>query len=146
MSRIAALLVACAALSLFGCGPAGSTDAGVDAGTDAGVGESVNGCTPADFAAHDLSLPASSRTITFPSVAAPAQYSTPCFTIAVGQSVTWNGDFSSHPLSQVGGDPSMWITTTSSGTTATFAFPVGGTYGFECLVHPSLMKGAIFVK
>ena len=110
------------------------------------MAEAVNGCTVADFAANDLSAAGASRVITFPTTAAPAQYSKPCITIGVGQMVTWNGDFTLHPLEQAGGDPSMWITPTLTGTTVSFGFPVGGTYGFECSFHPTLMKGAIYVK
>ena len=137
MSARIALFVACA--SLLACGPALTP-------ADAGVGETVNGCTAADFAANDLSAAGASRTITFPSTSAIAQYSKPCITIAVGQMVTWTGDFASHPLVQAGGDASMWITPTGTGTTVSFGFPVGGTYGFECSAHPAVMKGAIYVK
>ncbi len=149
--RSSLLVVCCCAVSLVGCGPTGTADAGVDAGAvdagvDAGMAEAVNGCTAADFAANDLSAAGASRVITFPTTPTPAQYSKPCITIGVTQMVTWNGDFSSHPLVQAGGDPSMWITPTAAGTTVTFGFPVGGTYGFECSAHPSIMKGAIFVK
>ena len=140
-ARFMLAVMTCAGLSLFGC--ASSSTTGTDAG---GGGTAVNGCTAADFAANDLSAASNARKITFPSTAAPAQYQPACFTIAAGQSVTWSGDFASHPLTQAGGDPSMWITTTNSGTTVTFGFPVGGTYGFECSAHPSIMKGAVFVK
>jgi plastocyanin len=144
MSARISLVVVCASLSLLACGPATTqTDAGV---TDAGVGETVNGCSAADFAANDLSAPGASRTITFPMTSAIAQYSKPCITIGVGQMVTWTGDFASHPLVQAGGDPSMWIAPTGTGTTVSFGFPVTGTYGFECSAHPTVMKGAILVK
>lgn len=140
-ARIASLALVSAALSLFGC-----TSSNPVTTNDAGPSESVNGCTAADFAAHDLSAASASRTITFPMDATPAQYSPACITIGVGQSVTWNGNFANHPLMQSGGDPSMWIQSTSTGTTANFGFPVGGTYGFECMAHPTIMKGAVYVK
>lgn len=143
------MLVTLASVSLLAvsaCSSSSSTTTGTDAGGGGGGGETVNGCTAADFAAHDLSAQSANRTITFPSGAAPAQYSPACITIAVGQSVTWTGAFGSHPLEQFGGDASMWITSTTSGTTATFSFPVGGTYGFHCSAHPSVMQGAVFVK
>jgi len=143
-------LVTIAAVSLLGvsaCSTSSSSpSSGTDGGGGGGGGETVNGCTAADFAAHDLSAQTASRVITFPTGAAPAQYSPACITIAVGQSVTWNGAFTNHPLEQSGGDTSMWITATNTGTTANFSFPVGGTYGFHCSVHPSVMQGAIFVK
>ena len=139
-------LVACAAFSLLGCSTSSSSPSG---GTDSGGGgstDSVNGCTAADFAANDLSAQSKTRQITFPTGATPAQYQPACITIAVGQSVTFTGSFTNHPLVQAGGDPSVFIQSTSSGTTATFGFPVGGTYGFQCSNHPSVMKGAVFVK
>jgi plastocyanin len=138
MSARISIIIAVASMLSLACGPTSTADAG--------VGESVNGCAPADFAAHDLSSPSAARVITFPTGATPAQYSPPCITIGVGQMVTWNGAFSSHPLVQFGGDPTMWIQPTSTGTSISFGFPVGGTYGFECSAHPSVMKGAIFVK
>ncbi len=133
MSARISMFVAFVAMSLAACSPAPASEA-------------VNGCTAADFAAHDLSSLTASRVIAFPTTPTPAQYSPACITIGVGQTVTWNGDFSSHPLVQFGGDASVWIQDTSSGTTAMFSFPVGGTYGFQCSAHPSVMKGAIFVK
>ena len=155
LATVAGLSLAAGALG--GCSSSSTTTSGTDGGGgggggggDAGGGgggaETVNGCTAADFAANDLSAAGASRTISFPTTAAPAQYTPACITIGAGQSVTWNGAFASHPLQQSGGDASMLITTTSTGTTATFAFPVGGTYGFDCQFHPSVMKGAIFVK
>ncbi len=139
-------------LSLSGCSSSSTTTTGTDAGGGGGGGDaggggtSVNGCSAADFAANDLSAAGAARVITFPTGAAPAQYTPACITIAAGQNVTWNGAFANHPLQQSGGDPTMWITTTNTGTTVNFGFPVGGTYGFDCQFHPSVMKGAIFVK
>jgi plastocyanin len=140
-------IAACGAFSLLGCSssssPSSSTDAG---GGGGGSSDTVNGCTAADFAANDLSAQSNARIVTFPTTAAPAQYQPACVTIAVGQSLTFNGSFTNHPLVQAGGDPSVFITSTSSGSTATFGFPVGGTYGFQCSNHPSVMKGAVFVR
>ncbi len=154
IARFSLTIAMFAGLSLFGCSSSSTTttgtgtDAGGGGGGDAGGGggTAVNGCTAADFAANDLSAAGAARVITFPTGAAPAQYTPACITIAAGQTVTWNGAFASHPLQQSGGDPTMWITTTSTGTTVNFGFPVGGTYGFDCQFHPSVMKGAIFVK
>ncbi len=147
IARFSIALATFIGLSLFGCSSTSTTPSGTDAGGGGGGGgETVNGCSAADFAMNDLSAASAARVIAFPTGAAPAQYTPACITIAVGQSVTWNGAFASHPLQQSGGDPSMWITTTNTGSTANFSFPVGGTYGFDCQFHPTVMKGAIFVK
>jgi plastocyanin len=138
-------IIVCGAFSLLGCSTSSSSPSG-SADSGGGSSDAVNGCSTADFAAHDLSAQSASRVITFPTTAAPAQYQPACVTIAVGQSLTFNGSFTNHPLVQAGGDPSVFINSTSSGTTATFGFPVGGTYGFQCSNHPSVMKGAVFVK
>jgi plastocyanin len=146
IARVTFGIVVCSAFfSVLGCSSSSASPSG---GADSGGGssDSVNGCTTADFAANDLTAQSNARVITFPTAAAPAQYQPACVTIAVGQSLTFNGSFTNHPLVQAGGDPSVFITSTSTGTTATFGFPVGGTYGFQCSNHPSIMKGAVFVK
>ena len=59
--------------------------------------------------------------------------------------VTWNVDFTDHPLGASGGDTPNPITTTASGTTVSFTFPNAGTFGFHCLAHPTIMFGAVQV-
>jgi plastocyanin len=116
----------------------GGQDSG---GQDSGGGDSgtVNGCTTF------TDMTADGGVITFPTVASPAQYSPNCVHVLAGQSVTWNGSFSNHPLEASGGTTSSPITTTNTGTTATFAFPNVGTYGFHCQFHPGVMFGAVEV-
>jgi plastocyanin len=63
--------------------------------------------------------------------------------IKVGQTVTWNGDFTDHPLEPTTDDNP--ITDVLSGTTATTTFPAAGTFGYDCAMHPSMMFGAIQV-
>jgi len=129
----------------LGCGSSTpSADAGPDAsamdsatmdsGGDGNVGV-VNGCTT--FTAG--------TTVTGPSGDNPAQYTPNCVQIAKGQSVTWNADFTAHPLQASGGTTPSPITTTSSGTTVSVTFPNAGTYGFECQAHPGIMFGAVEV-
>jgi plastocyanin len=78
------------------------------------------------------------------------KYSPACIKINKGSSLTFNGSFSSHPLS--GGldgsaDASSPITHTTTGSTATFPFPNAGTFGFYCDFHfGSGMEGAVFVQ
>jgi plastocyanin len=116
----------------------GGNDSGTqDSGGDAAA--PVNGCTTfTDFTADG-------GTITFPTSAAPAQYSPNCVAIKLHQSVTWTGSFTSHPLVAKGGDTPNPITTTSSGTTKSFTFDNAGTFGFGCQIHPS-MQGAVQVS
>ncbi len=131
----------------------GGSDSGADSSTaDSGGGTDsssdapaiVNGCGTADFADHTAASDA--RAITFPGDSElPAQYAPPCIKIKVGQSVTWNGGFTAHPIEPAGGDTNTPILATSGVTTKSFAFPNAGTFGFECANHPLSMKGAVFV-
>jgi plastocyanin len=130
-------LLGCTMLLGLGCGTSSpSNDGGTDAGTggDTNVG-TVNGCT--SFTAG--------TTVTGPSGDTPSQYTPNCISIAKGGSVTWNVDFTAHPLEVENGTSPSPITTTSSGTTVTFTFPNAGTYGFNCQNHPSIMFGAVEV-
>ena len=130
-------------LACGSCSCPGPEGAGADSGTAV---MPVNGCTAMDFAANDRRADAASRVIAFPSGAAPGPYTPRCITISAGQSVTWNGDFASHPLEQFGGNESTWIAPTNRGSTATFTFPVAGVYGFRCTAHPTTMQGGILVR
>lgn len=94
--------------------------------------DSVDGCEPADFAAANQ--------IDWTFVVAPR-----CVQIKAGQSVTWTGSFSTHPLLADQGDkPNPISTADTSGASANVTFPTPGTYGFKCQVHPT-MTGAVLV-
>ncbi len=134
-------LLGCSMLLGLGCSSSTpGTDAGTDAsammdtGSDTSVGV-VNGCT--SFTAG--------MTVTGPSGDNPSQYTPNCIQIAKGGMVTWNADFTVHPLQPSGGNTPTPIMLTSSGTTVSFTFPNTGTYGFECQAHPSIMFGAVEV-
>ncbi len=62
-----------------------------------------------------------------------------CLQVKVGQTVTWTGNFTIHPLAPLGGDAPNPISAT--GTTT---FPGAGTFGYTCTSHSS-MRGAIRV-
>jgi plastocyanin len=65
-------------------------------------------------------------------------------TIAVNDTVTFNGNFMSHPLAWDSGQ----FGPTTSGSTKQFAFAVPGTYTYYCTVHggpPTNMRGVIRV-
>lgn len=121
-----------------GGGTGGSGTGGSGTGGDAGV----NGCTAADFVA--------ATTIAFPGVA----YDPPCVKVSAGDTVTWNGDFSFHPLrggEVVDGtatpDTGSPIVAVDTGMTADVTFPTAGTFPFYCNVHFSVgMMGAVLVE
>ncbi len=152
MFTLAASIVTGAAAA--GCGSGSGSGYGGSSGGSGGnapsptgsSGSSVNGCS----SFQDETAPGGSRTITFtfPS------YSPPCMLIAAGQSVTFSGSFSSHPLrpgvapsSSGTGSPNNPIPATSSGNSLTVAFPTPGTYPFYCALHQAMgMIGAVQVK
>lgn len=93
---------------------------------------------------EDRSGAAANRTITFTS----NSYTPQCIRVAVGQTVTFSGSFSSHPLEGACG-PSEVIADQSSGSSYTASFATAGTYGYFCTRHGtrsgSGMAGAIEV-
>ncbi len=107
----------------------------------------VNGCNPGDYV--DLSAASATRTVIF----TLPTYTPKCARIAAGQSVTFSGTFSFHPLTpgvppgQTGtASPSNPITVTNTGTTASFTFPTAGFYPYYCANHASMgMVGVIQV-
>ncbi len=138
--------------STTGAGGAGgssttSTTSTTGAGGDGGSGPVlVNNCDEATAVDHTADLKVQ---IDFGG-AAGFKYSPPCLIMKAGSSVSFAGDFASHPLS--GGvdgtkDPASPIKDTNSGNSASFALPSAGTFGFFCQFHQAGgMKGAIFVK
>jgi plastocyanin len=94
--------------------------------------DSIDGCEPADFVA------ASQIDWTF-------AVSPRCVQIKAGQSVTWTGIFTTHPLEADQGDkPNPISTADLSGASTTVTFATPGTYGFKCQVHATMM-GAVLV-
>ena len=119
--------------------PTPSSDAGTPKDASVPPTPVVNGCTTyAD-------MTAAGATIDGPMDPNPAQYSPNCVRIKAGQSVTWNVDLSAHPLGAAGGTTPSPITATSTGTSVTFTFSTPGTYGYHCMVHPTIMFGAVDV-
>ena len=59
--------------------------------------------------------------------------------IKAGQTVTWKGDHTLHPLGAKGGDASNPIKEAE-----TVTFPAAGTFGYVCTAHAT-MTGAILV-
>lgn len=94
-----------------------------------------------------IDVPAEERVIVFPTAA----YQPPCVAIEAGQTVTWSGNFSSHPLKgglHKGGPPQPGnpIPTVLSGSTPVeVTFPEAGAWGYFCIAHEPPMSGAVFV-
>lgn len=123
-----------------GVDAAGDVTAKPDAGGDGGP---VNGCT--NFT--NRGDPNDQRRVQFPNNAGPQQYQPRCLEIKAGQSVTWEGSFSNHPLVATSGVPNNPIPSTplSTGTANSITFPAAGTFGYECSAHAAQMNGAIRV-
>ncbi len=121
-----------------------SNDAAVDAPSPTPVK-----CTQAEF--DDTSGGDGGDFTKFPGVdvsffdAAPKQYVNHCAKTKVGDTVTFAGDFTIHPLVPVGGDTPSFIKATSTGSSVQFVPTTPGTYGFACSAHPGIMFGAIQV-
>lgn len=148
-SRLASL--ACLALGLsltVGCGDSTGSGGSGNGGEAAGgegqggtpVGEEVNGCTRA--AATDMT---GMTDITLTWTLTHQQ----CIVVDAGTRVTWEGDFTTHPLS--GGESPTEeagpITSTDqSGTTASVTFASAGEFPYFCGIHFSSMQGVIYVE
>lgn len=120
----------------------GGTDA-ADGGADAADADAgpaiVNNCTTFE----DHTAAGDARAIAFGGANGLA-YVPSCMEIKAGQIVTWNGDFSLHPLAAFNGDANSPIQSTSTGTTVQFTFANAGTFGFHCQVHAQMI-GAVKV-
>lgn len=145
-----ALVTASLAL-LSGCGdftPQETARVNLDAGPI------FNNCAPSAFI--DRSAAAADRTVSFggQNGSPPFNYAPRCVRIAAGQSLTFTGLFSVHPLTpgsnpsnRTTGSPGNPITETTSGTTAMFTFTTPGTYPFFCAQHFNAgMMGAVLVQ
>jgi len=87
----------------------------------------------------DKSGAADTRTITW---TIPLTVPERCMTIKKGQTVKWDGNFSSHPLAPKNGDTPNPVTGVDASGNVTF--PNAGVFGYECGIHPS-MTGVIKV-
>ncbi len=131
---------------------ASETSAPPDA-APADTGAIVGGCSQADFDAPaglfggDFTAQPNVD-VTFPTGSAPMPYTNRCAKVKVGSTVTFKGSFFHHPLQPSGGDEPTPIVLTSfdpDGGSLVVTMPVKGTYGYECMFHPSIMLGAIQV-
>jgi plastocyanin len=95
----------------------------------------VNGCS--SFVDH--TAPADPRTIVWDyTIQSNPSH---CTKVSAGQSVTWVGNLSDHPLLPQGGDSPSPIASADGGMAT---FPEAGAFGFVCQNH-AFMTGAILV-
>jgi plastocyanin len=118
---------------------AGVTDSGGTGDSGGSAFMMIHNCAAADYVDRTAE--------TAPTVTAGSgdlRWNPPCMTIRAGRSVAFNAPFSIHPLvpgrapNATGGDMGTMpnpITATSTGTTATFAFPNAGFYPYYCGNH-----------
>jgi plastocyanin len=154
--------LACSSSSGSPDGGAGSGGHGGQAGGGAGAGGSVDGgadrtdatsgfmafapCASASDYVSNTTVVAFGGTLGF-------NYAPACLKAAPGATITFGGDFATHPLA-----PSVSRTTpgpnpiasTNSGTIKTFTFDAPGFYGYFCLEHGTddgiAMAGMIWVQ
>lgn len=130
-------------LALAGCGSAAPGPA---------PGPVLHECD--DAAYLDKSEVSADRRIGFGTAlgSGPVNYAPKCMTIAKGQSVTFVGDFSTHPLvpgeyAGDGGTAGSPITEQRSGATDyAVAFPAAGYFPYYCDLHAPTMVGVVHVK
>jgi len=134
-------------MSFAACGDDDATttaDAAAGA-VDAPASTALNGCNDADFQTAGTTIAfGGSLNLT---------YSPKCLLVTAGATVTFNGNFTTHPLSPgtasstSAGSPGNPISLTNTGTTKTFTFSTAGTYPYICTAHASSgMVGAIKVQ
>jgi len=118
------------------CGASGGASPGAAGGGGGGGGAGSGGSTgaSADAIAFGGSL--------------GLAYSPASLTVKVGDTVTWQGDFTTHPLvsGATCGHPDG-LFATGTGTIFSFTFTAPGTYPYYCDVHCSLgMTGVVTVE
>lgn len=132
MTSLKSLLLFACGLSFAAVVACGGDDS---TGTPDSGSSALNGCTDASY----VDQTASGATITWDFTVNPK-----CVKIKVGQTVTWNGNFATHPINPFGGDQGSAVPSPGSGTSAKGTFTSAGTFGFHCVNHPS-MQGAVKV-
>jgi plastocyanin len=138
-------------------GAAGTTSTGGAGGGSSGAAgtaagdpiETTQGCVGKYV---DLSAADATRTIEGIGVS----WSPPCVEIAAGQTLTWDVNFSVHPLrpgttsDKAAGSPNNPIPSSDGGPAAAVTFPTAGFYPFHCAYHATPdgkgMVGLVHVK
>jgi len=112
----------------------------------------LNGCDPADY--EDGSAEDSDRVVQIG--AEGLKFTPPCLRVAVGQTVTFEGSLTAHPIApgnaddNAAGSPNNPILATSTGRSVAFTFESAGTFPYYCELHSfgagMGMAGAIYVR
>jgi plastocyanin len=104
-------------------------------------------CSDAELAAELHTDPADPRLIRAPSDDKEAPFVPNCVTIKAGQTVTWTGDLTAHPLipREDSTVPNPILPTGSGVTQATATFLCPGDFNFSCRVHRDAMLGTVRV-
>jgi plastocyanin len=128
----------------------GTSGGGTGGGTGGGGGSSAGFMSFAPCAAATDYV--AGTTINFGG-AVGFNYDPKCLKVSAGATVTFSGDFLTHPLapSAMRGDPANNpIVNMSDGTTASFVFPMPGFYAYLCNFHGTddglFMSGVIWVQ
>lgn len=158
-----ALAAGCSSSTTGGTGGTSGTGGSGTGGTGGGGGTPGNADsaapTPDGGGTFKAVLPCSAATdyqsgsmITFPVSASQLRYSPQCLKVTTGATVTFNGDFTMHPLRPSMNRPNTDtpITAVDSGASKTFTFTKAGFYAFYCQFHDpidtgTLMSGVIWV-
>ncbi|MBX3193097.1 MAG: hypothetical protein KF819_39295 [Labilithrix sp.] len=132
-------------------------DTSVDAGRDQGSPDALR-CTQAELDAPcgdgGGDCTASARIeVLFPLGAAPAQYEPSCVKVKVGAVINFAGSFFQHPLEPLGGDTPTPIPLqetdppvgASGRPELALTMSSAGTFGYQCVFHPTTMFGVIQV-
>jgi plastocyanin len=143
----------------LGCSGNGATNPAGTGGSGGGIGGSGGGGSGGSGVAFMVNPPCNAPTdyVTGTTInfggAVGLNYDPKCLEVAAGTTVTFSGDFVSHPLvpSAMRGDPpNNPIVNMSDGTTASFVFPMPGFYAYLCNFHGSddgaFMSGVIWVQ
>lgn len=134
-----------ALLAALGCALAAGCGSDSTSTPDGGSNPVFHGCATFD----DRSGAMADRTIAFAGIS----YTPKCMRVRAGQSVTYRGSFSGHPLARgsdtnanLGSPNSPIPTELNTGMETTIAFPTAGRYPFYCTFHVSQgMAGVIDV-
>lgn len=138
-------IVAALCLLFAACGSSGGSGGSGGGGAGGSGGGGMCAAAFAGCATYDDHTPAAdARAIAFTF----SMYTPKCMKIKVGQSVTFSGDFTAHPLAQSCG-PAADVITNGTGSSKTVTFSTAGDYGYYCQIHGAAngsgMAGSITV-
>jgi plastocyanin len=137
-----------------GSGGSGGSSAGGTGGTSAGGAGGTTTGFMSVLPCTSESAYVTGTTVSFPTAATDFSYNPKCLKVSAGATVTFSGDFLTHPLTPSanrGAQTGSPITVTSSGTSKAFTFATPGFYAYYCAVHDfsdtgNFMDGVVWVQ